>query len=58
MAIYTAKSMSGSSFPPDLPELHRSTNALVKDMLEFELLISACERGSASPENPNADFAM
>jgi hypothetical protein len=57
MVIYTAKSMSGSSFPPDLPELHRSTNALVKDMLELELLISACERGSASPENPNADFA-
>lgn len=44
MAMYTVKSMSGSSFPPDLPELHPSTNALIQDMLELELLISACER--------------
>jgi hypothetical protein len=44
MAMYTVKSMSGSSFPPDLPKLHRSTNALVQDMLELELLIPACEK--------------
>jgi len=44
MAMYTVKSMSGSSFPRDLPELHPSTNALIQDMLELELLISACER--------------
>jgi hypothetical protein len=56
MAIYTAKSMNGSSFPPDLPELHRSTNALVKDMLELELLISACENQHL-PGYLNADLA-
>jgi hypothetical protein len=40
--------MNGPSLPIDLPKLHRSTNALIGDMLELKLLVPACERISMS----------